>query len=219
MRMAHADIPLTNIHAVTPNIFERQGYLMNKRLRVVCRACNSGWMSEVESSAKRILIPLICATPISLNAESQTLVALWAAMRSAVFERDDPKFAALTEAEYRHIKDRRSPPPNWHVFLASYEGVEWDTRIFHYGASLQKFGEPYPTQPNTQMTIIGFGKAVLVAISSTSKAAQKALLKLSPAEMTMIWPEQTSLEWPFSKAMSDDELRRIAYGFGSAGFL
>jgi hypothetical protein len=46
---------------------KQSGSSQSGRVRVVCRACNNGWMSVLQSDAKPILIPLLTGARTSLH--------------------------------------------------------------------------------------------------------------------------------------------------------
>src|SRR5262245_60822076 len=56
---------------------ERQGDVSTKKLRVVCEACNNGWMNVVEGRARPILETLIAGNPCDLDQNQQLIVAEW----------------------------------------------------------------------------------------------------------------------------------------------
>src|SRR3954469_13275208 len=52
-----------------PGKMFRPGNVFERHLRVVCKACNSGWMSTLQNEAKPILIPLMQGVRRTLNPE------------------------------------------------------------------------------------------------------------------------------------------------------
>src|SRR5437899_9943417 len=47
-------------------------------IRLVCRGCNTGWLSRLEARAKTILSPLIVGRPAKITIEDQRIIAAWA---------------------------------------------------------------------------------------------------------------------------------------------
>lgn len=205
-------VPFVNSATFRPELLDRQGFIFNKRLRVVCRGCNGGWMSNIEAQSKLMITALIKGQPFALGEDEQRLLSLWSAVRTAVFERDDPSSAAMIELEYKYIRMNREPPPNWRIFLYSYSGQEWRTRMFHLGAKVQALGGSRPNLPNTQKTIVAMGNVVIMIISSTADNAATIVEKLSPLNMLQIWPYQQSIEWPVDAHLNDSDLRELSYG-------
>ncbi|TCU34144.1 hypothetical protein [Rhizobium azibense] len=213
LRTRVQQISFMNAVTIDTPFDERQGYVFNKRLRVVCRGCNSGWMSSAESACKPMLTALINATPFGLDAPEQRRLALWSAIKTGVFERDDVSYASMTAAEYRHIAAQREPPPNWRIFLARYQGEGWRTRMFHRGMKVHAIGGTAPTSFNTQKTIIGMMNAVVLTVSSTADNAPTVVEKMSPLNMMQIWPFEQSIEWPTVTKIDDEQLRQLSYGY------
>jgi hypothetical protein len=55
-------------------------------LRFVCRGCNNGWMSDLESRARLVIEPLLGDEPHLLTLEAQQTVAVWAVKSAMVYE-------------------------------------------------------------------------------------------------------------------------------------
>lgn len=211
-RMNISPLLNTNIVTVTPASQDQQGHLFNRRLRVVCKLCNGGWMSGVEASAKNVLAKLITGETMRLDADAQEKLSFWTCLRVAVFERDHPPTAAMTIEEYALIYEHRRIPPNWRVFIAANDSLEWHTRIFHSGMKVQTKGFPPVNKMNTQKTIIGMKRAVLHAVSSTTQNAERLLNKMSPDKMEQIHPYCREVNWPVSNPLKTDYLQSMAYG-------
>ncbi|MGO7332018.1 hypothetical protein [Rhizobium leguminosarum] len=195
------------------NGWNNQGYIFNKRLRVVCRSCNNGWMSQQEQATKSLLTAMIEGRPAPLGQDEQFQLALWCALRAAIFERDDPKNAAISRYQYRYIYEHRTLPDGWKVFAASYSGLEWAARMFHLsGKVLNINDQSMPSAPNTHLTAIGMGKTICVVLGSTATNASFVTTRLSPTGLEQIWPFVQALEWPVAPEIGDEALGQIAYG-------
>jgi hypothetical protein len=55
-------------------------------VKVVCAACNSGWLSQIQERAKPYLIPLIQGQPTALGPDGQRALAAWCAMATMTGE-------------------------------------------------------------------------------------------------------------------------------------
>src|SRR6201996_6091293 len=53
-------------------------------LRRVCINCNYGWMSDLETEARPLLLPLIAGQAVMLNPETRTVLLRWALKTAAV---------------------------------------------------------------------------------------------------------------------------------------
>jgi hypothetical protein len=192
--------------------WNNQGYIFNKRLRVVCRSCNNGWMSQQEKETKSLLTAMIEGRSASLGYDEQCRLALWCALRAGIFERDDPERAAITPHQYRYIYEHRTLPDGWKVFAASYGGLEWAVRMFHLGGKVLNIADQsMPSVPNTHLTAMGMGKIVCAVVGSTATNAPHVIAQLSPIRMQQIWPFEQSLGWPSLPEVDDNTLDHIAY--------
>jgi hypothetical protein len=72
---------------------EWEAPLFSLKVRRVCASCNSGWMSELEIAAKRMVTELIMQPPgyILIPPYQQKIVALWALKTSMMLEWTEPK--------------------------------------------------------------------------------------------------------------------------------
>jgi len=89
------------------------------RVRFVCRGCNNGWMSELESRAKPVIELLLDDAPHVLAADHQRTLAVWAVKSAMVFEAlrlNQPWF--FTHAERTQLRDSSTLPPRTKVWIA-----------------------------------------------------------------------------------------------------
>lgn len=71
-------------------------------VRVVCAACNNGWMSDLEGRVEHVLTPMVAGHSMTLPPTAQLDVALWTAMKAFVV-----KFALNAEGEIVASADDR----------------------------------------------------------------------------------------------------------------
>jgi hypothetical protein len=88
----------------------------------VCRRCNSGWLSELESAAKPLLTPMIRGKHQTLGPRQQRVVATWVMKTAAVIDRTH-RHRTVPPEHGRVLRERREPPPGVYVWLAAY-GVD-----------------------------------------------------------------------------------------------
>lgn len=91
-------------------------------IRCVCRQCNSGWMSRLETFARPGLIRVALEDIGPISAGEATWMATWAAKTAMIFECcRDPDIRFCSPADYRHLKSQLTPPPGMRVFLGRLE--------------------------------------------------------------------------------------------------
>ena len=80
-------------------IRQLQGHVGSRKLRVVCKACNTGWMSALEQRAKPILAPLIVGEVSHVSPLMQNIVATWATKTMMIAERLAPRKPGISQEE------------------------------------------------------------------------------------------------------------------------
>jgi hypothetical protein len=133
--------PLTGPKHVAPSLatFERQGHSGSKKVRVVCKPCNEGWLSnDIESVAKPVLIPLIRGRAGIVNHATQRIVSTWAAKIAMTAEHVNPDKSVIHQAERTWLKVNLLPPHGWHIWAVTYAGSKWrDLGIFQHLGRLE----------------------------------------------------------------------------------
>jgi hypothetical protein len=132
-----------------------QGHVGSKKLREVCSACNSGWMSDIEQDVKLILLSLIRGENIILTPEDQAIICAWAMMITMVAEFTDRATISIPYGDRNNLFNDKFPE-GWEIFLGKYNGNEWKQRYFHTGGHIQSmysrpqiFNPIYDSQTST----------------------------------------------------------------------
>ena len=86
----------------------RAGDPVNAKVTVVCAACNSGWMSHIQETAKSYLIPLFDGAWGGLDAETQSAIAKWVSMATMTAEHLSRDPVKITVSQAHRISDRKS---------------------------------------------------------------------------------------------------------------
>jgi hypothetical protein len=89
------------------------------RVGFVCRGCNNGWMSELESRAKPVIEPLLNDAPYVLAADHQLTLAVWAVKSAMVFEAlrlNQPW--VFTHEERMQLRESSTLPQRTKVWIA-----------------------------------------------------------------------------------------------------
>lgn len=100
---------------------ERQGDLVTKKFRVVCKECNNGWMSRLENSVKPFILSAIQNKNITLNSEQVAMLAQWVVMKVLVAEHNH-NGTQVTPAEDRKRFYETSKIPNYfRVYMSRHD--------------------------------------------------------------------------------------------------
>jgi hypothetical protein len=196
----------------------RAGEPLLSKPKIVCKECNSGWMSLIQENAKPFLIPLIQGHRTMISIEAQKEIASWCAMATITGEylARDATVAAISQWERDWFRDHRTPPKNWKIWIGYYPGSKGTFR--HYAARILN-AENFPRvtndalyRPNTQTTTFVIGKLFVHAMSSTgnpdfvSRWVWPAPIGI---RLLQIFPRRESLvAWP-PNGFTDFEIKRI----------
>jgi hypothetical protein len=91
-----------------------------QRAKIVCEACNHGWMSKLEGEAKPVLSPLILGHASTLDMVQQILAATWAVKTAMVGETIQYSRNAFSQDDRDIMLQEQRPPLRAHVAVAAY---------------------------------------------------------------------------------------------------
>jgi hypothetical protein len=159
---------------------EGKGDARAKKPRNTCLACNGGWMSRIESSAKDPMIPLVKGLPFAedspglsfmLNSRGQSALATLLCLITMRVEFSHLATLAATPQDHEWIRTALEPPPFWKIWIARYigqnPGAHW---CRHYGLQLVSSPEEQVASHkcDTQATTFVMGQLCAHIFSSTS---------------------------------------------------
>jgi len=105
-----------------PGPLDRKGDMRSQKLRVVCRACNNGWMSTLQNLTKPVLLPFLLMERHELGPSQQEALATWATMFTMIYETTIPEHAATDPVQRGVFLRNRSPPEYWMYWCAPFDG-------------------------------------------------------------------------------------------------
>jgi hypothetical protein len=182
-----------------PSRRQRQGQAGSRKVKVVCKGCNTGWLSTMEEATKPILSPLVQGTAGMLKAAEQRALAAWIAKTTMTSEFLEPKQTSIRQAEREDFRLRREPGDHWRIWIAYYLGNQLvQGGIFHQGVGL--YLPPKPVRSgiaNTQYTVISLGRLLAVALSSEENRLSFNIGDKYQAVIRQIWPlKGDDFNWP-----------------------
>ena len=151
-----------------PHRKKRSGDLQSRRLRVVCKDCNTGWMSRLQEKAKPHLLPLIQGEVTALDVSAQTIISSWAAMFVMVAEHFN-LYTVTTSQEQRSclLDTGKAPAQNWKIWIGNFARVNWKGQLAHFTVPISSpLHEPELMdnglpRPNTQTMTFVVGKLLV----------------------------------------------------------
>jgi len=65
---------------------KRPGNVITKKLRVVCKKCNNGWMSQLEETAKPIIKAMLENKKFTIQQDDLAILVKWITMKVLIAE-------------------------------------------------------------------------------------------------------------------------------------
>jgi hypothetical protein len=186
------------------------------KARVVCKQCNNGWMSLLESKVRPFLTPLILGQLTTISVEGLSIVARWLVMKFMVIEflRPIPPIALQSE---RLAIMQGDIPPTWQLWLGFHLSEKWATAIWTETASItilanEKDNQASPPSfdKNTQSISFGIGNLFVQTIHSTVAGLE---YNFQANALRHLWPIRSNLIWPPGPVLSDVAIDDIAGAF------
>lgn len=204
-------------------LLERREYggVLQRKLkpRVVCRECNTGWMSVLEETTKPILLPLILKEPCELTIEDQKTLATWMCLKNMVAELSHPQTRATKPADYQRMYDLRLPPSGATVWLGAHTGEDWSMRYRHHGmrvahSSIPAMGGEDDPPMNGQIATFTAGPVVFVLLTLPDGFLYGAPIPNGriATRVRQIYPTQSPFTWPPVQSLNNDDVLFLGDG-------
>ena len=177
---------------------ERTGDHRSRKLHVVCKACNSGWMSLLQRDTIPILKPLLTGQRKAMTPKDQAILASWAAMFTMVYEYAEERLIAATQDDRNYLMSSKKAPSHWMIWYGSFNEATLNAETCHRAWKLQSgpVGE-VTVSPNydVQTTIFAAGRVVFQTFSSAvilpDRCASVLRQTASRFKLRRIWPSST----------------------------
>jgi len=187
--------------------------------RCVCKTCNEGWMSKLETGTKPILAPLISDSPCPLDYVQQLALSVWTTKTAMVYEcvREKGEPAFYSAADREHLLTRAMPPPDTLIWIGRYED---SYSLFVEG---HDFANPGNENVLSKGYVATFAMGRLIIQIFT---ARRGLYGDGPGgidvarkegDLIQIWPfREQFVRWPppLSFGPSEEDLKELAKRIG-----
>jgi hypothetical protein len=186
----------------------------------LCRPCNNGWMSNLESRAKPVIESILDDRLTSLDAAAQALLATWAVKTAMVLEAFDPAQPWFYSAEERgQMRLSRSIPRRTSVWMAKCVN---QPNI--YSAATHHRTEPGPNGAHAFAVTLAFGPLALqvMTIRTTTPLPEHLTVTYDVSEgpwdqlLLQLWPTREGpATWPLAYGLDGDlGLQALTERFG-----
>lgn len=195
----------------------------SRRLRIVCRKCNNGWMGTLQEKAKPILVPMFNEQSALMYRKQQTILGAWVTMFVMTSEFLTRDWVSISADERAWFKEKQRPPSHWRIWIGQREPYETSARFHHRTVAFSKDESkvaPAGTVPdsNTQTTTALLGNHIVIHVMS-SPVARRIIKRwqLPPAidrKLQQIWPVTVKqLIWPSNDRLTAANVNLLAEHF------
>jgi hypothetical protein len=170
------------------------------KIKVVCRTCNNGWMSQCEEVSKLPIRAMINDNPCGLTKSDQQKLSRWAMLKAMVVDSINPaRQLFYTQSERTKLKDHSMLPSRTLVWLGRLS-----RKAYHAGGT-DVWGEiekiPKSSHGNVTTIIVGHLFFQSLTLHVTGRFAnQEVQIGCMPgdwsANLLDIWPTVGLLQWP-----------------------
>ena len=186
-----------------PELRSRQGHSWTKTIRAVCKRCNNGWMSELETAVKPILIPLIATQPHELTVEAMGVLGQWIALKIMVGERNHPEVAVTPQEDRSKFRATREIPANFRIWIARCGTAGWETGYLRHAATIgtSPIVTPQHRFKNIQSVAFGIGDLFVFVVHTTVDG----VLNSNPSESEAVVRIFATVQAPMLVGFGEDE--------------
>lgn len=201
------------------------------KVRCVCKGCNNGWMSNLETNVKPTISQIAPDNPLLIDASTASLLAAWSTKTAMAFEgtrrkSGRPRFYRDTDCSY--TKKHLLPPSGTYVFLGR-SSESWFTGGISFLDIIGKdFGggvmEDVSNTMNGYVCTMVIGHLVLQVLGirlkkeidqSTAKMHHRRVKGDRGIRTIWPWPPSTSaITWPLTYSLTPDALGSFSDRFG-----
>lgn len=205
-----------------PKMAIKQGSSAQKKIRKVCKTCNSGWMSGIVDKSISIAEPIINADTVDLDRPSQTTLAAWIALACIMAEYTEEETRVISDFERQFLFKEFKPSNNWLIFIGRHNGADWlPTRYRH--RVFKAFNDDPTNNPlilpvySGQITTYTIQNLAIQAFTATHEILLDIFKEdFSPVGMHQIWPPVDNCSWPPTHVLPSEQLWASADAFASA---
>jgi hypothetical protein len=181
----------------------------------VCRECNNGWMSELESRTKPFFEAAFQGRGRLLHAGMQRELAAWAVKTAMMVERQQgPARHVILPEEYRHLYEHREPSARILIWMASYSGTV-STAVGHmYGLDVTMEFDPNPDRGQRDIwgSTVVFGPVVFHLLGTNVPGLLEDVT-MNTLGVHRLWPYEQSFTWSQKPGLTDADLASFMDGF------
>jgi hypothetical protein len=153
----------TTMTPITQGTQSRPGHTISRKLHLVCKKCNNGWMSQLQEAAKPLLLELFNQRWSINSDDDRLIVCRWITMFNIVSEFMNEDTIGISESDRQTFYRTCNPLPNWKIWLAWHNGSDAGAAKQEHGNMHHRWlGRRYapdpdlylPAVPDSQVTTV-----------------------------------------------------------------
>jgi hypothetical protein len=168
----------------------------DRQARIVCKTCNTGWMSELEQAVSRLLDPRALDGRL-LNRDEQTLLATWAFKTALTLNAAQPFDQRTIPIETARLFGRdQELPEGTYIWLASYTGS--DDQFPGYaglGIDLDDRQDNRRGWRDLSVSTFVIGPFVFQVFVPVPTVGEVQLRRAPAARIAQLWPIEQPASW------------------------
>ena len=192
-----------------PRAHGQRNTVSGYEIRAVCKSCNGGWLSILESEARPIIGPMVAGCGTVLNRDAQNTVATWVIKTCLILALRNPKkqqTASIIRLCESLFAERRSLE-HFQIAVGAYTRDKFET-IHHFQPhALVKQSESMTLTIDAHFSTLVIGNFVAQAWYMPD-----VVFTIHGPSLRMIYPYEDDFIWPPGSFLSTEQLEPLAYG-------
>lgn len=182
------------------------------KVRAVCKSCNNGWMSDLETAAKDMLFgSAFSGHGRVLSRGGQRTLAGWALKTAMMAEHTNARSRrGIPGVEYEHLWEHREPSANVRIWLASYAGANAVALALPFGIDVGR--DRLPARERGERNVWGstilFGPVVFQILGSDVPKVLD-VFDLATPNTHQIWPYRRPFTWTPHPGLDDHAVMQL----------
>jgi len=202
---------LSELVQVRPEVTYKKAPLLTVHTRDVCEDCNTGWMSDMEETAKPVILQIAQAAQfgitIAVSREHARDLAVWAQKTALAYELTSDTDRVGTAAMGQEVRAGR-PVRGSQVWAArNTRDSDMGVALAQIDVSATLVPQPGPPDRRALMMEIVYHHITLLVLIANSPA--QTWPQLSPVKWTLMWPSFGMAEFPPMSPITKEERTEI----------
>jgi hypothetical protein len=174
------------------------------------KACNNGWMSQLEEDAKQIILAMLSQEPIILGVREQEKIARWAKLKVIVLDQSAPRDAVVDTRGCAEFMAMRETVTKFTVYVGRCISPRWHLNMLKFSVAMSKTPIPLSSPQNVQTTAFGFAGLFVYCVSHTVPLIDLSNIMIADPRCPVM-PSTIDMPWPPEQPLGEVEANTLAY--------